>query len=234
MTPIDLTALVVVLQVFYPDATAANLARAMIERPEYFAGARQVGAAGDQILLPDGRVIDLIANAGAADGSNRWQPIGLAHVDADPNAIGLVPGPLVPVTIDQAIAPVFAPPFAELAAPWLVQIQAHETAIEGRGGELAGAADPGPMEWMFEATQGEGGYALHNQIRTFGELDPSDGTQATDDRGWVIENAQHDYPDPEQAAPPDITVEPNPNQTPPNNDDEGTWVDTDPNRQQQA
>lgn len=234
MTPIDTTALLAMLIAFYPSATAGELARAMNERPEYFAASRQVGAMGDQILVPDGRTFDLIYHAGATDGSARWQVITPSAGGEELNATGFEPGALVPITIDAVLPPLLAPPFAELGGAWLAQVQGHEWAIGGHVNEIAGAADPGNLEAIFTDAQTEGGYALHNQIRTLGELDPWDGEQATNDRGGVIADAQNDYPDPEQSAPPDIPVEPNPDQEPPGEEGGEPWVDTEPWRQRQA
>jgi len=48
------------LRAFYPFATAAELARARRERPEYFGGGRLGGTDGTLLYLPDGRVFQVM------------------------------------------------------------------------------------------------------------------------------------------------------------------------------
>lgn len=59
MSPFDVTALVAMLHVFYPNATAADIARARRERPEYFGGGRLRGTDGLLLELPDGRLFQI-------------------------------------------------------------------------------------------------------------------------------------------------------------------------------
>jgi hypothetical protein len=56
MSPFDPVALTAMLRAFYPLASAADLARARRERPEYFGGGRLGGADGTLLELPDGRI----------------------------------------------------------------------------------------------------------------------------------------------------------------------------------
>lgn len=224
MTPFDPVALWVMLLTFYPQPIPANITRALIERPEYFAGAAQIGTSGDAIRLPDGRIFDLIFNVGALDGSSRWQVIIPGATVNDPNRIELVAGPLAPIDVAGAVPVHLDPRFAELAGFHLAQVAGGEGAIAGRAGELAAAADPREMQEAFDAANYDGERALYNHLATFGELDPSAGIAATSDRGTVITDAQSDYPDPDAAAPPDFPIEGDPEPTPPVDGDNVLWI----------
>lgn len=60
MQPFSLEALIAMLRAFYPMATPADLARARRERPEYFGAGRLIGASGTLLLLPDGRLYEIL------------------------------------------------------------------------------------------------------------------------------------------------------------------------------
>jgi hypothetical protein len=103
MTPFDATALLVTLLSFYPTVTGAELARARAKHPESFAGGTLSGAHGEQLHLPDGRVFELIANAGGPPGAQQWQVVESASSTNDPWP--LEPGPLTPIDVGDAATP---------------------------------------------------------------------------------------------------------------------------------
>src|SRR6266487_3889747 len=101
MTPFDALALLAMLLAFYQPASAANLARAFSERPEYFGGGVLIGTVGDALRLPDGTIWDLIF---AVDGPETphyqaIQPSG-GTGDAGDLLFPLAPGPLRPLRRD--------------------------------------------------------------------------------------------------------------------------------------
>lgn len=74
MTPFDPGVLQAMLVVFYPRASAAALRIARIDRPEYFAGAQISGAAGDELVLDDGRRFRCLDYAGTVPLGWRIRP----------------------------------------------------------------------------------------------------------------------------------------------------------------
>jgi hypothetical protein len=99
MTPFDAVALLAMLLAFYPTVNASELARARRERPEYFAGGTLLGSKGDKLRLPDGRIFDLIQNAGGLPGQQRWQVIEPGP--SVPEPWPLEAGPLTPIDVDR-------------------------------------------------------------------------------------------------------------------------------------
>jgi len=96
VTPFDPSACLAMLLAFYPVVTPAALALARSERPEYFAAGLIFGSKGDKLQLPDGRVFDVIQNAGGLPGTQRWQMIEPGPGGGD-EVFPLEPGPLTPI-----------------------------------------------------------------------------------------------------------------------------------------
>lgn len=225
MTPFNAVAVLAMLIAFYPEASPNALAAAIRERPEYFSGAEQIAATG-YIVLPDARVLRVLMFPDATHPFAYWQ---ISGPGIDTASIGdrivLEPGPLQPLDVDRAIPPALAPGFAELAGQYLAQVDGGAAFMRARVGELAAAADPADMHALFDGELGDGEYALHNQLSTLDELDPSEGEQAAHTRDPVIATAQTDYADPEAQAPADILVDPDPGPRPrPDPGDDERWV----------
>jgi hypothetical protein len=145
VTPFDPSALLAVLLAFYPVVSAATLARARTERPEYFASGTLGGSKGDKLVLQDGRVFDLIAAAGGPPSGRHWQVIDVTNDPggaADPFA--LEDGPLT--LLDEAT---FVPPpsgasFVGLVAGELAALDGADAVLHGAAAAVAefdGAAD---------------------------------------------------------------------------------------------
>lgn len=222
MTPFDPIALLAMLRAFYPSPSAAALERARRERPEYFAGGEIVSTGRDKIRLPDGRVFDLIYDVDGLAGGPAWQVIE-PGTGGDPDAIVLEPGPLVPIDVDDTVPPILATGFAEFAGPHLGELGHHERAIEAPQNILAGAANPDGLHATYDHELAPGGNALDNHLRTIGELDPSQERSNTSGLEGRIGDIQRDYPDPDTTAPPDLNVNPNRTERPPNEGEGSPW-----------
>lgn len=74
MTPFDPELLQSMLCVFYPTPSPAALRVARLERPEYFKGATIDGAAGDELVLDDGRRFRCLDYAGTVPLGWRIRP----------------------------------------------------------------------------------------------------------------------------------------------------------------
>lgn len=132
MTPFDGVALLAMLLAFYPLVSSGELARARRERPEYFAAGELFGSKGDKLKLPDGRVFDLILNAGGLPGSQRWQVIEPGPGGDDPD-FALEPGPLTPIDAGDDAAPAPSTDFEQLVAGALEQLGASDAVLAGAG-----------------------------------------------------------------------------------------------------
>lgn len=84
------------LLAFYPAVSAAALALARSERPEYFAGAIVIGHSGDKFQLPDGRIFDVIFAVDGPAAGRRWQMLDVTLGGPD-TVFPLEPGPLEPI-----------------------------------------------------------------------------------------------------------------------------------------
>lgn len=210
----DAYALYVMLRAFYPNASAAALAQAFAERPQYFGGGSIGGPAGDWLTLPDGRVFDLVYDEAGAAGGPTWY-VSNPGGSGNPDAIELAPGPLTLLVEQWILPPPIAGDFREFIAPHLAGIDGHERALEVRQGELSGGADPSSVHAIYDAHLAPGVTALDAHVRAFADLDPSEVNQNTGGLGGAIHDAQNDYPDPESTAPPEVETEIRRPETPP-------------------
>jgi hypothetical protein len=215
VTPFDPDALLAMLLAFYPTPSAAALAQAYRERPDYFAGGTLIGSKGDKLQLGDGRVFDLIFAAGGLPGQQRWQVIEATDTPgASDDPFALQRGPLIQIF------------------PWDAGFWAGRSAFEsyvagelgalaGTEGQLDGAAAPvlafdgaGALEDSFARLVDPAAEAHGNIRRALDEDDPIDELGAAADQSGVPGNEGAQYVD---DPPPDLPVDdPGP---PPGGDD---------------
>lgn len=144
MTPFADRALLAMLLAFYPTVTAAALRQARSERPEYFAGGTIIGSKGDKLQLPDGRVFDLIANAGGLPGTQRWQVIEPGPSADEPWP--LEPGPLT-VVDEEVFTPTPGPSttFQVLVGGAITSLGASDDVLAQGASTLADSAAAGQL-----------------------------------------------------------------------------------------
>jgi hypothetical protein len=225
VTPFNGAALLAMLLAFYPTVSGSELARARRERPEYFAAGVLFGSKGDKLQLPDGRVYDLIANAGGAPGTQRWQVIEPGPGSDEPWP--LEPGPLTPIDV-AAITP----------AP--SDDSTFETLVSGAIGEIDGSdrtLDQARSTLADGATAGglgdDGGHELDDVAEATAEIERARSADAigdilgqSDGMSAAIEttDAAHDDPppDPQLPPPPDPVPYPPTDNNPPPPDDGGS------------
>jgi hypothetical protein len=193
VTPFDQAALLAILNAFYPVVSAASLARARNERPEYFAGGTLFGSKGDKLRLPDGREFDLIFAAGGFAGQQRWQVIDAAPGDAGD---GLVdePGALVPIDVEALPTFPAAAPFESLALAAVAELndqadtvdhQAH--VVNERG--ATNAPDDTGTRTLDDAREG-----FENAKRGLVDVDPIEGITHANGMPLTIQDQQSQFP----------------------------------------
>jgi hypothetical protein len=202
VTPFDPVALLAMLLSFYAIINGSELARARRERPEYFAGGTLLGSKGDKLRLPDGRMFDLIQNAGGAPGQQRWQVIEVGP--GTDERWPLEPGPLTP--IDVGVPP--TPPgerttFEALVADAIGAIGGSDAALQSAATRISDGALSTPGAGGDNAALGDAAEALDRQVRARGAFDVSDdiaqlGALADSITGLESENAD---PPPAPAIP---------------------------------
>src|SRR4051812_25144545 len=119
------------LQAFYPAVSVAQLQRARVERPEYFAAGRLGGSKGEKLFLADGRVFDLILAAGGPASGQRWQVLdGTNDGRAGDDPFALEEGPLT--LLDDSDVETFppAPAFESLVAGELDAFGASDALLD--------------------------------------------------------------------------------------------------------
>jgi hypothetical protein len=209
MTPFDGTALLVMLLTFYPAVSPAALAQARRERPEYFAGGVIIGTSQEAIRLPDGRIFDLIENAGGAPGTTRWHVLLMVPGGDDPS-FPLEPGPLTPIDEGALVTPAPAAVFEGLAAGALEQL--------GGADGVIGSAEQTLSETANNAVLHDGGgQELEDVDAAVAEIFASrsadefaDVVEQADGIGRELDATDADFDE----APPDVPM-PNEPDTPP-------------------
>jgi hypothetical protein len=203
VTPFDAVALVAMLVAFYPAPTVAHLRRARDERPEYFAGGILFGSAGEKLRLPDGRVFDLIFDAGGA--AAHWQALDVT--DSGPAPDDLFPleeGPLVPLDAETPgpVAPVDS--FAALVGAALGSLGPEDGVIAGAHQVLAEASSSDALLGSYSATVGAAEGALADELAAAGTIDTAGLIEASAAISDALEatDAEYDVPPPRPALPP--------------------------------
>jgi hypothetical protein len=173
VTPFDATALLVMLLAFYPTVSGAELARARRERPEYFASGVLFGTKGDKLRLPDGRVFDLIANAGGLPGTQRWQVIEPGPGTDDPWP--LEPGPLTPIDASGVdVPPGERTTFQGLVADAIGAIGGSDAALQSAGTRMSEGAFSSGGAGGDDAALGDAAEALDRQVKARGAFSVAD------------------------------------------------------------
>jgi len=224
MTPFDGAALLAMLLAFYQPASAANLRRARLERPEYFAGGELFGTHGDKFRLPDGRVFDLLFDADGVAGGPRYQVIEPGPGGGE-DTWPLEPGPLEPADAEVLLPPPLDPVFEDLVARSIGDVRRGADHVEQLAGEMASAAAADDVDAVYEDTAGTAERALEMHLAAFDDLAPSDLVGNTEGLGTQIGDAQHEYGDPEVTAPPDLPDVRQREDRPPRDGDGGLWID---------
>lgn len=138
MTPFDPVAWLAMMLTFYPSVTRTSLARAMAERPSYFAGGRLIGSVGDKLLLPDGRVFDIVFSAWTA--ASRWQTLDVTNAGpGDFEWFPLEPGPLVEIDPDATLPPLSDPVFEPFVADALRSLPGEIAGVDRSHAEITTA-----------------------------------------------------------------------------------------------
>lgn len=151
------------LLTFYPDVSAAALAQARRERPEYFAGGVLGGSHGDKMTLPDGSGWDCIYDVDNATGRRHWQCIPASDGGGGADAFPLDAGPLDPIDLSQWPEPAPLPIFAPLVVDGLRELGASETLL----GDAAATITQGGTGGSFDAAvSGDLGDADRARIET--------------------------------------------------------------------
>ncbi len=210
MTPFDGAALLAMLLAFYPVVSAAALAKARTERPEYFAGAVFIGHSGDKIQLPDGRIFDLIFAVDGPVAGRRWQVIEPGPAgDADPWA--LEEGPLTPAEWLDAPTTGTAGTFEALVGGAVESLGGSDRVLEAAGNTVAASAASG-------ALADAGGTELDDVDQAVAEIAGSRSAQDASGGGGTIESTDSEYdeapPEPQMPSDPPIPVQPDPEQDP--------------------
>lgn len=194
MTPFDPAALVAMLLAFYPIVSAAWLATARRDRPEYFAGGVLFGSKGDKLRLPDGREWDCIVAAGGPLAGRRWQ---CSLIVIDPNAVpdpfALEEGPLTVLDEEFTIGPRVGSGFEALVAGELEALgasddvlhQAAQAAIEFNGGTLLDASYD---RLVAPALEHHAAF-----VRSLDADNPIDEVEASGQHDAIIDATEHQY-----------------------------------------
>jgi hypothetical protein len=152
VTPFDAIALLVMLRAFYPAVSVAQLQRARVERPEYFAAGRLGGSKGEKLFLADGRVFDLILAAGGPASGQRWQVLDVTNdVGAGDDPFALEEGPLAFLDAFQEVPPIAADKFQSLVAGELAAFGASDDVLHMAG--VAIAEFDGPLDLETASTE---------------------------------------------------------------------------------
>lgn len=209
MTPFDATALLVMLSTFYPVVSPGELARARRERPEYFAGGEIIGSSHGALRLPDGRIFDLIINAGGVPGTTFWQVLPMI-AGGDDETFPLEPGPLTPIDAPWEPPPPPRAVFEGLVAGSLEQLGGSDAVLSAAEQRIAESANNAAL---LDA----GGQELDDVDGVVAELFAS---RAADDFAGVLEQVDGvsrsiEATDNEfDESPPDVPI-PNEPDTPP-------------------
>ena len=193
MTPFDPVALHAMLDAFYPTVSAAHLARARSERPEYFAGGVLFGSKGDKLKLPDGREFDLIFAAGGYVGQQRWQVI-----PAGPGgtADGLVdePGALVPIDVDAL--PMFPAPasFESLALAAIDDLNREGNIIDDKEADMRERSSTSAVDDSGTAELDQARASFEDEYRALADVDPADGITHANGMPLTIDDQQTQFP----------------------------------------
>lgn len=195
------------LVTFYPTVSAANFARARIDRPEYFAGGVIFGSKGDKLRLPDGREWDCIVAAGGPPEGRRWQCVLIVPTGPGPeNPFVLEEGPLVPIDEAGFVPPRTPPAFAALVARELAPLEGSDQILAGAAQPIAEFTGADDVDRSFHGTIEPAGVA---HAATIGALDGDpipEILQTTDDHTRVIEATRPEY----EETPPGDIAEPDP------------------------
>ena len=176
------------LLTFYPDVSAAALARARAERPEYFAGGTIVGSHGDKCRLPDGRLVDCIFDVENATGNRHWQVIFVDETGGGgDDAFPLEAGPLVPIDESRWPAPTPAPGFAPIVAAALGDLAGGDPTLTSASGTLSEAASPAALEAAFAGTIAPAEAQLPGQLAALDATVPADVLATTQSHGPAID-----------------------------------------------
>jgi hypothetical protein len=208
MTPFDAVALLAMLLAFYPTVNASELARARRERPEYFAGGTLLGSKGDKLRLPDGRIFDLIQNAGGLPGQQRWQVIEPGP--SVPEPWPLEAGPLTPIDVT-----VWAPPrpadetFESLVSTHLAELEGSDRVLDVARSDLAGGADRA-RELEDDRALDDGAAVVDEIHRSSAGTEIADLADASNGQAGAIDSTDNEYDE----APPDPKIPDNPEPVP--------------------
>ena len=201
MTPFDQVACLAMLLAFYPTPSPANLALALRDRPEYFHGAQLIGHSGDKIVLPDGRIFDVIFAVDGPVAGRRWQMLEAGPGGGDASPWPLEPGPLTPLDEPAAPAPA-STEFEQIIAGALEQ-------LGGSDGVLAAAATRVSDGAAALALVDAGGAELDDVDDVAAEIarsgsasDFADIVGQVDGVGAAIDSTDSEY----DGAPPDLHI----------------------------
>lgn len=202
MTPFDPDALLAMLLAFYPIVGPAALRRARTERPEYFSGGEIIGAVGQHLRIPDGRVYDCIFNVGGAD--TRWHML-LVEVDgAAPDAddpFALEEGPLTPIDESAFVPPAPGTPFEDLWGDVADELGDPAGELEATEATIAAGAAPADLEARLSAPIDAALDGIWQQAGALDAIVPDDELSQAAAQGGSIPGTREEYNDP---PPPDI------------------------------
>jgi len=204
VTPFNGDALLVMLLTFYPIVGPAALARARAERPEYFAGGVIIGREGDALLLPDGRVFDLIFNVNTP--IQRWQILDVTGggPGGPDHPFRNVEGPLVPIDESAFVEPTPHAVFTPLVAASYQELTPRDNAIGVSQTTLTEASSPGDLEAALSATIDPAFPALNQELASLDQSVPADVLDAARQQGFVIDAREHDL---DEHAPPELPAD---------------------------
>lgn len=206
MVPFDPYALLAILQAFYPVPTIANLRLARAERPEYFAGGELFGSCGEKLRLPDGRVWDLMFDCGGP--SARWQAIEPGPGDGGGgDGFGLDPGPLAVLEVPNLLPPTPAQDFQQIVAGALLELGAPDDALQLAGNALGASTASGGLGDALTRDLNDAAAARVSQDRALDVVRPDELLEASQGAGSAIDGEAAEYPEPGDAAPPEIPPE---------------------------
>lgn len=209
MTPFDPVALVAMLNAFYPVVSAAVLAFARTERPEYFAGGVLFGSKGDKLRLPDGREFDLIFAAGGPVEQRRWQCI-IPGPAGDDDPFALEAGPLLPLDGSRFTTPAPASEFEGLMARGLEQLAGADTTLGSAATTVTEMTTSAAVDGAFNDTVPGAESHVSGDQATVGAYNLGDEVNQINGIDASIDATQLEYSD----APPDPEQPPDPNPGP--------------------
>lgn len=221
MTPFDPTALVAMLLAFYLNVSAGDLARARVERPDYFSGGTLGGSHGDKLFLPDGRIWDLIF---AVDGGGipRWQAIEATSGASDGAELlfPLEPGPFLPIDGAQFPEPMPAPLFEPLVAVHLGELAHTDDTLDGARLGILEHSSPDPLQHVAILTIDPADAAVADELAALHLSVPDTELATTTGSSGTIARHQADYtePPPVELPPYDPGAPPPPGLPPPEGD----------------